>query len=159
MTGQPRIAVIGTGGWGKNHVRVLSELGSLVAVCDIDGARAKAYTEKYRVKGYTDVDEMMRNERRGRGHHRHASVDTLRRGFEDPWGGDQLLRREAHDHHPKGGRGADQDGRGVREDAHRRLHREIQPGDLGAEEDNEGRGGSGGRYSSSTTGRTGGETT
>ncbi len=62
MTGQPRIAVIGTGGWGKNHVRVLSELGSLVAICDIDGARAKAYAEKYRVKGYTDVEEMIRNE-------------------------------------------------------------------------------------------------
>ena len=37
-----RIAVIGTGGWGKNHVRVLSELGSLVAVCDLDASRAAA---------------------------------------------------------------------------------------------------------------------
>jgi UDP-N-acetylglucosamine 3-dehydrogenase len=62
MSGQPRIAVIGTGGWGKNHVRVLSELGSLVAVCDIDAARARAYAEKYRVKGYSDVDEMIRSE-------------------------------------------------------------------------------------------------
>jgi UDP-N-acetylglucosamine 3-dehydrogenase len=63
MTGEPRVAVIGTGGWGKNHVRVLSELGSLAAVCDIDATRADAYAEKYRVKGYTGVDEMLASER------------------------------------------------------------------------------------------------
>ena len=56
------IAVIGTGGWGKNHVRVLSELGFLAAVCDIDPARAKAFAEKYRVKSYTDVDAMIKGE-------------------------------------------------------------------------------------------------
>ncbi len=58
-----RIAVIGTGGWGKNHVRVLSELGNLVAICDLDESRAAAYAEKYRVKGYTSVDEMLEKER------------------------------------------------------------------------------------------------
>jgi UDP-N-acetylglucosamine 3-dehydrogenase len=58
-----RIAVIGTGGWGKNHVRVLSELGSLVAVCDLDASRAAAYAEKFRVKGYSSVDELLERER------------------------------------------------------------------------------------------------
>ena len=58
-----RIAVIGTGGWGKNHVRVLSELGHLVAVCDLDPSRAASYAEKYRVKAYSDVDEMLGKER------------------------------------------------------------------------------------------------
>jgi UDP-N-acetylglucosamine 3-dehydrogenase len=57
-----RIAVIGTGGWGKNHVRVLSELGNLVAVCDLDASRAAAYAEKYRVKGYASVDELLEKE-------------------------------------------------------------------------------------------------
>jgi UDP-N-acetylglucosamine 3-dehydrogenase len=57
-----RIAVIGTGGWGKNHVRVLSELGHLAAVCDIDRARAESFAERYRVKGYSDVDQMLRAE-------------------------------------------------------------------------------------------------
>jgi len=57
-----RIAVVGTGGWGKNHVRVLSELGHLAAVCDIDQARAESYAERYRVKGYSDVDKMLRAE-------------------------------------------------------------------------------------------------
>jgi predicted dehydrogenase len=58
-----RIAVIGTGGWGKNHVRVLSELGSLVAVCDLDASRAAAYADKFRVKGYSSVDELLEKER------------------------------------------------------------------------------------------------
>jgi UDP-N-acetylglucosamine 3-dehydrogenase len=58
-----RIAVIGTGGWGKNHVRVLSELGSLVAVCDLDASRAAAYADKFRVKGYSSVDELLAKER------------------------------------------------------------------------------------------------
>jgi UDP-N-acetylglucosamine 3-dehydrogenase len=58
-----RIAVVGTGGWGKNHVRVLSELGSLVAVCDLDASRAAAYAEKFRVKGYSSVDDLLEKER------------------------------------------------------------------------------------------------
>lgn len=58
-----RIAVIGTGGWGKNHVRVLSELGHLVAVCDLDASRAAAFAEKFRVKGYTSVDELLEKEK------------------------------------------------------------------------------------------------
>ncbi len=58
-----RLAVIGTGGWGKNHVRVLSELGNLVAICDIDEARVSAFAEKYQVKGYTSVDELIATEK------------------------------------------------------------------------------------------------
>ena len=57
-----RIAVIGTGGWGKNHVRVLSELGVLVAVCDLDRSRSEVYAKKFGIKGYSNVDEMIRSE-------------------------------------------------------------------------------------------------
>jgi predicted dehydrogenase len=57
-----RIAVIGTGGWGKNHVRVLSELGALVAVCDLDRERAESNAKKYGIKAYGDIDEMVRSE-------------------------------------------------------------------------------------------------
>jgi len=58
-----RIAVIGVGGWGKNHLRVLSELGCLTAFCDIDPEKIKRYEERYRVKGYCSVDEMLEQER------------------------------------------------------------------------------------------------
>lgn len=57
-----KIAVVGTGGWGKNHVRALSDMGHLAAVCDIDAARAKEYAARYQVKAYTSVDEMLKNE-------------------------------------------------------------------------------------------------
>ena len=43
------VGVIGTGRWGRNHVRTLHELGDLAAVCDADaaarGAMAAAYPE------------------------------------------------------------------------------------------------------------------
>lgn len=58
-----RVGVVGTGGWGKNHVRVLNELDSLAAICDLDQARTKLYSEKYRVPGYLSLDEMIKKER------------------------------------------------------------------------------------------------
>jgi UDP-N-acetylglucosamine 3-dehydrogenase len=59
----PRIAVIGTGGWGKNHVRVFHELDALAAVCDGDKTRRDLYSKKYGVSGYSDVDELLRKEK------------------------------------------------------------------------------------------------
>ncbi len=58
-----RVGVVGTGGWGKNHVRVLNELDCLAAVCDLDSARMGAYSKKYRVPGYSSLDEMAKKER------------------------------------------------------------------------------------------------
>ncbi len=58
-----RVGVIGTGGWGKNHVRVLNELRALGAVCDIDKARAELFSKNYRVPGYTALDEMIKKEK------------------------------------------------------------------------------------------------
>jgi len=57
-----KIAVIGVGGWGKNHARVLKELGCLVAICDLDAARAKEIAGKYGVHSYSSIDEMLNNE-------------------------------------------------------------------------------------------------
>jgi UDP-N-acetylglucosamine 3-dehydrogenase len=57
-----RIAVIGVGGWGKNHARVLAELGVLGAVCDFDLARAKEISAKHGATAYTSVDEMLSQE-------------------------------------------------------------------------------------------------
>jgi UDP-N-acetylglucosamine 3-dehydrogenase len=57
-----RVGVVGTGGWGKNHVRVLSELQSLAAVCDIDQARADSFSRRFHVPGYTSLDSMLKKE-------------------------------------------------------------------------------------------------
>jgi len=55
--------VVGTGGWGKNHARVLNELDCLAAVCDKDGARTEIYSKKYRIPGYDSLEEMIKKER------------------------------------------------------------------------------------------------
>jgi len=49
------IAVIGCGYWGKNHVRVLDELGHLYGVCDKDFSDKKELVNKY-VMGKTAPD-------------------------------------------------------------------------------------------------------
>jgi UDP-N-acetylglucosamine 3-dehydrogenase len=57
------VAVIGTGGWGKNHVRVYKELASaeLVAVCDVNAERAKEVANQFGVKAYTNSTRMLKN--------------------------------------------------------------------------------------------------
>ena len=54
-----KIVQIGTGGWGKNHTRILSELGVLVAVCDASPEKSKEYGEKHSVNYYTSLDELL----------------------------------------------------------------------------------------------------
>ncbi len=58
-----KIAVIGVGGWGKNHARALSELNALSAVCDLDQQRAESLAGKYGVNWYTSVDDLLKNEK------------------------------------------------------------------------------------------------
>ncbi len=55
-----KIAVVGVGFWGRNHVRVLSELPDveLVAVCDVDQQRTATVAEKYGLKAYNDSAKM-----------------------------------------------------------------------------------------------------
>lgn len=59
-----KVAVIGAGFWGKNHVRVLSEIPEvdLVAVCDIDRERAESISIKYGLKPYVDSMDMYKRE-------------------------------------------------------------------------------------------------
>lgn len=59
----PSIGVIGTGGWGKNHVRVFNELQCLGAVCDLDKERAEKYSKSFHVPGYTSLSEMLTKEK------------------------------------------------------------------------------------------------
>ena len=58
-----KVAQIGVGGWGKNHARVLSQLGALAAVCDSDEFRAKEAAQKYGVSHYTSLDAMLESEK------------------------------------------------------------------------------------------------
>ena len=57
-----KIAQIGIGGWGKNHARILSQLGVLSAVCDIDKNRSKEFGEQFSVNHYDSVDSLLDSE-------------------------------------------------------------------------------------------------
>jgi UDP-2-acetamido-3-amino-2,3-dideoxy-glucuronate N-acetyltransferase len=58
--GQRRVAVIGTGSWGRELVRTFAELGSLRAVCDSDAARL-AVQPNGTVKHYGRVEDCLRD--------------------------------------------------------------------------------------------------
>jgi UDP-N-acetylglucosamine 3-dehydrogenase len=57
-----KIGVIGVGGWGKNHVRVLYNMGVLEAVCDLSADRAKEIAKKYDTKYYSSINDLFSNE-------------------------------------------------------------------------------------------------
>ncbi len=63
------IGVIGCGFFAQNHLYAWSDLKSegadLVAVCDVDPAKAKAAGEKFGARWYTDAKEMLDREQLG----------------------------------------------------------------------------------------------
>jgi UDP-N-acetylglucosamine 3-dehydrogenase len=56
-----RMAVIGTGFWGKNHARILSQLDSseLKCVCDLDEGSAKKVATEFHVPYYTRPEDVL----------------------------------------------------------------------------------------------------
>jgi predicted dehydrogenase len=60
-----RVALVGLGAMGRNHLRVLSDLdgAELVAVCDKDAAAVDTVSRKHSIPGYTSWDEMLDRER------------------------------------------------------------------------------------------------
>ena len=59
----PKVGVVGTGGWGKNHVRVLNELHALAAVCDMNRERADTFSKNFHVPAYSSFEEMLKKEK------------------------------------------------------------------------------------------------
>jgi len=56
-----RVAVVGTGFWGKNQARVFSQLNQtrLICVCDIDEKNAEAVGTEFHVPYSTNLDEVL----------------------------------------------------------------------------------------------------
>jgi predicted dehydrogenase len=67
MTHATRIGVIGCGFYAANHLHSWRDLAgegaALVAVCDVDPAKARAAAERFGATAYTDAAEMLRAER------------------------------------------------------------------------------------------------
>jgi UDP-N-acetylglucosamine 3-dehydrogenase len=58
---QLRVAVIGTGFWGKNQARVFSQLqcSKLIGVCDVNEAAAKSIGTQFGVEYNTNLDKLL----------------------------------------------------------------------------------------------------
>jgi UDP-N-acetyl-2-amino-2-deoxyglucuronate dehydrogenase len=59
-----RIAVVGCGRISENHFGAIAQHAAdleLVAVCDTDPAAVARATEKYGVKGYSSLEEMLKS--------------------------------------------------------------------------------------------------
>ena len=54
-----KIVQIGIGGWGKNHIRILSQLGVLSAICELDSQKCKEYGKKYSINHYESLEELL----------------------------------------------------------------------------------------------------
>ena len=57
-----KVVQIGTGGWGKNHARILSHLGVLCAICDVDKEKSEEFGKKYSVNSYDSIDSLLNSE-------------------------------------------------------------------------------------------------
>ncbi len=62
--GKLNLAIVGVGGWGKNHARVLHDFGTLVAICETDLQRGKELADKYGTTLYSSIDDMLNSERK-----------------------------------------------------------------------------------------------
>ena len=69
MTKKIAIGLIGCGFFAQNHLNAWKDLApegaDLVAVCDVDPAKAKAAGEKFGARAYTDAAEMLAREQLG----------------------------------------------------------------------------------------------
>ena len=58
-----KFAIVGCGRIGMRHAEHIQKLAQLVAVCDIDSAKATAFSEKFNCKAYQHIEDMLANEK------------------------------------------------------------------------------------------------
>ncbi len=55
-----QICVVGAGRWGKNHIRVLHELGALGGIVEVDTQRLEEQLKIYPVQGFTNLEDALK---------------------------------------------------------------------------------------------------
>ncbi|MBH58991.1 MAG: dehydrogenase [Thaumarchaeota archaeon] len=56
-----KAAVVGTGSWGKHHLRVLNDLGYLDSFVEMNDERRKLYEKKYSIKGFSNIEDLVKD--------------------------------------------------------------------------------------------------
>ena len=56
-----KAAVIGTGSWGKHHLRVLDELNCLDSFVEKNPELRTFFEKKYSIKGFSSIDELLKD--------------------------------------------------------------------------------------------------
>ena len=56
-----KAAVVGTGSWGKHHLRVLNDLGCLDSFVEMNDERRKLYEKKYSIKGFSNINDLIKD--------------------------------------------------------------------------------------------------
>ena len=54
-----KAAVVGTGSWGKHHLRVLNDLGHLDSFVEMNNERRTFYEKKYSIKGFSNINDLV----------------------------------------------------------------------------------------------------
>ena len=57
-----KFIIVGCGRIGERHAQHINEQGELVAVCDIDVAKAKSLSEKYKAKYFLDLETLLESD-------------------------------------------------------------------------------------------------
>lgn len=91
MAEKLRVAVVGAGIYGQNHLNGFSwnPNSELVAVCDLNEAAAKRAAESFGCKAYTDLDELLTTE----------DIDAVSVATPDPYHKDPVITAIRHGKH------------------------------------------------------------
>ena len=84
-----KFGIIGCGRIAQRHAEHINNVGELEAVCDIDFGKAKLLGEKYKANIYSDIDELLEQERdidvisicTPNGLHAEHTIKSLKAGF------------------------------------------------------------------------------
>ncbi len=84
-----KFAIVGCGRIGMRHAEHIQKLAKLVAVCDIDSAKATTFSEKFNCNAYQNIEDMLAKEKdidvvsicSPNGLHAKHSIQSLEAGF------------------------------------------------------------------------------
>ena len=95
--GKIRVAIVGAGGWGRQHARVFSSRPDvdLVGLWSRDGARAQMRADEFATRGFSDLEEMLADGQARSRFHLPSQHRAFRADVAGDSRGDSAFSREA----------------------------------------------------------------